>query len=69
MKPTTKSVQVNIFLIYFLSENSLKQGDALLPLLFHLASEYAIREIQEIQVELILSGAKIKWNISAAGLC
>jgi hypothetical protein len=43
------------------SKHGLKQGDALSPLLFNFALEYAIRKVQ--------GGIEIKWDTSAAGLC
>jgi hypothetical protein len=38
---------------------SLNEGDALSPLLFNLAVEYAIRNVQENQVGLKLSGTHL----------
>jgi hypothetical protein len=45
-------------------QNDLKQGDALLPLLLNVASEYG-----HLEGPVKPDGTEMKWDTSAVGLC
>jgi hypothetical protein len=50
-------------------QNGLKQGDALSPLLFNFALEYAVRKVQEIGVGLELNGTHSYWSVLMMLIC
>jgi hypothetical protein len=53
----------------FAIQNDLKQGDALLALLFNFALEYAIRKVQEKQVSLEPNGHASYWYMLMTLIC
>jgi hypothetical protein len=55
LKKTYSKVRIDKFFSHFSVQNGLKQGDALSPLLFNSAVEYAIRKFQ---VGLKLNGTR-----------
>jgi len=59
LNETCSKVQVGKHLSFPI-KNGLKQGDALLPLLFNCALEHAMRRVQD--------GLKLKWHTSVSGL-
>jgi hypothetical protein len=65
LNETCSKVRVGKYLSdTFPIQNGLKQGDALSPLLFNFALEYAIKEGPGKP-----GGTEFKWDTPAAGLC
>jgi hypothetical protein len=59
MKPIIRFRQANSCLRHFVKKNSLKQGDASLPLIFNSALKYAIRKVHANKEGLNLNSTHI----------